>query len=192
MGILKALKRRLLNALMTMLLLCSTSTAAIDSRDRPEKETKLKAFILYQIPKLVIWDVQIARQAKEFRYCILDDPHFAAVLSATVDGKRHQGRDIIVSLFDESEPIDSCRILYVAHDSAFIRKAHDQVSALFDQLIEQGVLVVGGAGDFLNVGGHIKLETHRNRIGLAISRASLVSDYFKISARLTSIGKVID
>ncbi|MBL4789839.1 MAG: YfiR family protein [Kordiimonadaceae bacterium] len=172
-------------AILSSILMAS---AMADSSNRPQKETELKALILFQIPMLVTWDIKIARRAKEFRFCILQDPHLAAILAKQVAGERHQGRRMTVSLYEELTLDKECRIFYVAHDSAFFENDVDRVSALFDQMNDQGTLIVGSAADLLEKGGHINLQTYRNRIRLSVNRAATKNRHFKMSLRLERIG----
>ncbi|MBL4836365.1 MAG: YfiR family protein [Kordiimonadaceae bacterium] len=193
MGILSSLtNRRIRNTLvylLCVLLFAPLHSAVADSSNRPKKETKLKALILYQAPKLIGWQTPAKQEAPVFRYCILDDPYLKQVLTGILDGKKSAGKPIDIVSFDENDPSQNCHILYIAHDSQM--NGNNSAIGLFKRLQDEGVLIVGSNAAIITMGGHVSLNSFRNKIGFEISEDLLLGHQFKLNSRLAGFATII-
>ena len=161
---------------------------AADSSNRPEKETRLKALILYKTPKLISWETPAQRDSKNFRYCIQGDRNFEKVLGGIVAGKLSGGKTIEVKPFDINDGHQICHIIYFGQTSSLNKEAN---SFLLQKLADTGALIVGSHDGFIGKGGHVNLTSFRNRIGFEISEDLISGDRFKLNSRLAGFATII-
>lgn len=150
-----------------------------------EPRGRVEAAFLRNFARYVTWPVSaFAGERAPWTVCVLGADHFGDALERTFEGRREQGRALAVLHDPAPERLRGCQIVYVGHASAGRRRA------VLESLRRLPVLTVGGASDFLQEGGMIRLSAgERIEMGINLDearRASLV-----IPAKMLEVARIV-
>jgi uncharacterized protein DUF4154 len=172
------LRRRV--AVIAALLVASASAGAAPLAVNAS-ENDLKAAFIYNFAKFVEWPVAAATDPLTID--VIDDDPLVAALKRTVEGKRAQGRPIVVRAQTAgSEPPDG--------DIAVIAAASDgQVAWHLDRLKRRPVLTIGDSPRFLQLGGMIQFRRVDSRLQFDINPRAASERGLRISAKLIVLAR---
>ena len=151
----------------------------------PESERDVKAAFLYNFAKFVEWPPEtFADAGSPLVLCVLDDEPFGASLRATVKGETLDSRRLVVRLLRDPRATQGCHVL-------FIGAAEKRLPEILAALRGTGVLTVGGAGDFLERGGMIRLFLEQNRMRFDVNLDAAEQSRLKLSSKLLRLAHAV-
>lgn len=152
---------------------------------QPAREYQIKAVFLYHFAQFVEWPESAfaSRQAPLVIGVLGEDP-FGSFLDETVRGETVNGRQLTVRRFSRAEQVEACHILYVAASE------RSQMAALLPRLRERGILTVGDADRFTQLGGVIQFYTDQNKIRLRINVDAANAGNLRISSKLLRLAEI--
>ena len=152
----------------------------------PDSERDVKAAFLYNFAKFVEWPPEtFADAASPMVLCVLDDEPLGASLRATVKGEKLNERRLVVRLLRDPQATQGCHVLFVGAEKG-------RLPEILASLRGAGVLTVGGAGDFLDRGGMIRLFLEQNRVRFDINLDAAEQSHLKLSSKLLRLARAIN
>lgn len=171
------MRRRTLLAWLPVLLLGSRSGLAMDD------ETQLKAVILGRFASYIDWP-QPSRH-DTFTIALLGGEALAATLERIYRQQRIHGKPVRIRPLRHLSELADCDLLYIDLPTAAARRqAIERAAAL-------GILSVGDALGFAELGGVIQLNVVAQNIRVKINHVAAVRAGFRIAAPLLSIATVL-
>jgi len=126
------------------------------AQPRVLSEAELKARLVYQFALLTEWpSVAFPTNSTNFVIGVLGDQEVFEILNAATN--LVQNRNLQVLLVSDVKDAETCHVLFVSKTSA------SNLALLFAHLRDASVLTVGEGGEFLRMGGMIKLWTDPRR-----------------------------
>ena len=149
------------------------------------KEYEVKAAFLYNFAKFVQWPSNPpSGDSNSILLCVAGDDPFGKALERTVLGKTANGQPFVIQRFGRVENARGCRILFTdSNDERYIR-------SLIAAAGEEGVLTVGDAEKFCELGGIIGFVWEENKVRFQINVEAAQRARLKISSKLLSLAKV--
>jgi hypothetical protein len=171
----------LLTALLCVLL--ATPVWSDNAGEAQRREDRLKAGYLFNFAKFVEWPPSTSRDA--LTVCFAGADGIRDYLAADASGKRVGSRKLVVRSLGESEAPDGCNVLYVDANLP------SEVRASMGRL-QQPMLTVSDARDFLRDGGIIALYSEDKRLRFAVSLQNARRVGLQISSNLLQLGSVVE
>jgi hypothetical protein len=175
---------RFMAAILLGLLALTDLSFAADG-DEPAREYRIKAAYLYNLSKFIEWpEEKTLSNETPFTICVYGHNPFADSLEKL---REHtvKGRSIAIRYVPESQPIDSCQLLFLSRDNAALPKALSTAGT------NAPILSVGDDKNFLANGGLVCLTTENNNVLLDINLTRAKQIGFNISANLLEIAHKI-
>src|ERR1051326_3860693 len=172
--------RRLVNVSCLICLVALTASA----ENIPKDEYKIKAEYLYNFAKLVEWPTNtFTRADSPLQIGVVGDDSFDTLLRDAVKGKKVGGHKIAVQHFSETNPVDSCQILFIH------RSARDQQSDLLKTVAGKSILTVGETEGFLDQGGIIRFVPVDGAVRFEIFLDAAERARLRISSKLLLLAR---
>lgn len=150
-----------------------------------EQRGRVEAAFLRNFARYVSWPPSaFAGDRTPWTVCVLDDDHFGDALERTFEGRTEQGRPFAVLHDPAPERLPGCHIAYLGHASAGRRRA------VLEALRRLPVLTVGGAPEFLQEGGIVRLSAGEHiEMGVNLDEARRAS--LGIPAKVLEVARVV-
>ncbi|MFV1921752.1 MAG: YfiR family protein [Methylotenera sp.] len=171
----KRIHHYLQTILFSILVVASTIAAAVT------KEHAVKAGLIYNITKFVIWPNH-AYQDEKFNFCIVGDDNLNGALEALYD-KLTNGRPIVLRRAIKNNNFKECQILFIANEG--VRNA----KLILKELKKVPILTVSDRKDFINEGGMVGLIRDGNRVGFEVDIAVVKASGLHMSSQLLKLAK---
>jgi hypothetical protein len=162
------------------------SAAPSASSVTPDSERDVKAAFLYNFAKFVEWPPgAFADAASPMVLCVLDDEALGASLRTTVKGETLNNHRLMVRLLRDPQATQGCHVLFVGPEKG-------RLPEILAPLRGSGVLTVGGAADFLDRGGMIRLFLEQNRVRFDINLDAAEHSHLKLSSKLLRLARAVN
>lgn len=158
------------------ILVCATSMAVAVT-----KEHAVKAGLIYNITKFVIWPNH-AYHDEKFNFCVVGDDKLNGALEALYD-KLADGRPIVLRRAISNKNYKECQIVFIALEG--VRNA----KLILNELKHTPILTVSDRKDFINQGGMIGLIRDGNRVGFEVNLDSVKASGLHMSSQLLKLAK---
>ena len=145
-------------------------------------EDRLKAAFIYNFTRFIEWPGTAGKET--LTICVLGKEVLARELG-TIDGKRAQGKRIVVKHLDSDRKSGQCHVLFARVD----RKR--QRLALLNKLETQPILTVSDSRGFAEAGGIVQLFITNNRMRFAINKEAAERAGLTISSKLLSLARIV-
>lgn len=168
---------------LTLLVAATWQTVVV--ADEVERETLIKAAIVYKLAKFVEWpDASFAGPDSPLRLCLLGDTQLATALRAA-EGRAVRGHPVAVGQLEDPSGVDDCHVVYVARDQ------QAQLGRLLTRFNGHPVLSVSEIDDFAHHGGVIGLVRRGKRLGFQVNLRNAQRAGLTVSAPLLELAEVI-
>lgn len=171
----KTIHHYLRYVLFGILVVATTMAAAVT------KEHAVKAGLIYNITKFVIWPNH-AYHDEKFNFCIVGDDNLNGALEALYD-KLADGRPIVLRRTMSNKNFKECQIIFIATEG--VRNA----KLILKELKNVPILTVSDRKDFINQGGMIGLIRDGNRVGFEVDLAAVKASGLNMSSQLLKLAK---
>jgi hypothetical protein len=169
----------------------SPTTALVAQEDEEiaaNREYRIKAAYLYQFGRYVEWPAKaFANPSSPFVIGVLEQDPLLPDLEQIAKIKKIQDRPIQIRRFASPGDIRACNILYLPASLS-----SEKLVEVIRRISGKSTLLVGDAGDILNVGGVMQFAVEDNKIRVLISRKAAEREGLTISAKLLQVARVVD
>jgi hypothetical protein len=176
---LAAITRRLCSSLGLVALAALSAQAQAGSAD----EYSVKAAYLYNFAKFVEWPGEAGSPGTPLVITVFGKDDFAAVLKQTVQGEKVNGREISVRSVSRIEDLRPCHILFLGSSNK------NRLAEVLRATEGAGILTVGEADEFVQLGGVIAFVLEANKLRFEINLGAARRDRLTISAKLLGVAK---
>ena len=174
--------------LILSLLVCGGGLTPLVSEARAEEwslEYQLKAVVLYNFAKFVEWPSNELDGAQiPIVIGILGADPFGPEFGQAVRDKLAQGRHVVVRRYQTPADARNCQILFISSEDA------SSLPEILVALKGRGVLTVGEASDFLQLGGIVRLFLEQGKVRFEINPNKARGAGLKISSQLLSLAHI--
>ncbi len=164
-------------ALFSILVLTSAVADAVT------KEQAVKAGLIYNITKFVIWPTH-AYHDEKFNLCVIGDDNLSGALEALYD-KLADGRPIVLRRTMTKSNFRECQIAFVAS------KGVKNAKQILKELRKSPILTVSDRKDFIKQGGMVGLVRDGNRVGFEVDFAAVKASGLQMSSQLLKLAKQV-
>ena len=155
------------------------------SVDDSDVNAKVKSLFLYQISKYVMWPEEMT--PKDFKIAVYGDyPELISELQKMAAEKKRGDQSYSVENFKKVSDVKDCYMLYFAHG------AEGDISKVMEKIKGRNVLVVTDNDGMIRKGACINFFYEENKQRFEISNENIKGQGLKISAKLSSMARVID
>jgi hypothetical protein len=144
-------------------------------------EYAIKAAFVFKFGKFVKWPNELLENSNEFILCIVGETTQYKSTFMKLNGKKIQGKTVIVKLVESTEDIDYCHIAF------FTNYKKKKISKILSTLMSRGTLTVGEIEGFAAKGGMINFVRKERRIGFEINVEAAESAGLTISSKLVRV-----
>jgi hypothetical protein len=156
------------------------------ARGAQSGERDLKAAFLFNFAKFAEWPAAaFPEPTTPVTLCVLGDDSLGASLEALVKGEKLNDRRLVVRLLRDPQATQGCHVL-------FIGPGRGRLPEILAPLRGTGVLTVGGADDFLDRGGMIRLLLEQNRVRFDINLEAAEQSHLKLSSKLLRLARAVN
>ena len=145
------------------------------------KEHAVKAGLIYNITKFVIWPNHAYHDDK-FNFCIIGDDNLNGALEALYD-KLADGRPIVLRRTMSKKNFKECQIVFIANEGV------ENVKLILKELKNIPILTVSDRKDFIKLGGMIGLIRDGNRVGFEVDLSAVKASGLNMSSQLLKLAK---
>lgn len=144
-------------------------------------EAEVKASHIYNFIQFVEWPQDVWTEGNDLQVCVVGSDRLGAALEP-FDGERVEGRSIRVRRLKAAHEVAAtrCKVLFLARQSG-------DSGLLLRHVPARGVLTVGEAADFTQVGGMIHLYEVRGRLHFRINDRAARRAGLAVSSRLLQL-----
>ena len=173
--------------IMTLLIFCLMTGAAVNGHAAPSGEYLLKAGFLYHFAKFIDWPEEaFADEQSPMILGVLGVDPFDGALDS-IDGKTVRATKIlVVKRFAGIADLEPCHILFIS------RSEQGQAEKILQQLEGTSVLTVSDLDRFARRGGMIRLIKVDNKIRFAINLKVAESAGLVVSSRLLRLANIVE
>jgi hypothetical protein len=173
-------------ALVVMLTTFGVQARAQSATSSDSSEYLIKAGFIYNFAKLVEWPSATSVPGMPITIGVIGNDSFADVLEHTVDGKKIDGRSLVVkSLRWKDYRECSCHILFIAAQES----AHDD--EIIQALKTSPVLTISEVPGFAKRGGIINFTLQDSKVRFEANVDAAKQAGLNISSRLLSLASII-
>jgi hypothetical protein len=142
-------------------------------------EAELEAAYIYNFAKFVEWPAEAISDGR-LTIAVIDDDPMATALTRIVEGKRAQGRPIVVQTGrGHAETAAQIAVIGTLDDAS--------VAWQLDRVRDRPVLTVGHSPRFLQLGGAIRFKSVENRLRFEINATAVAKAGLHMSAQLLEL-----
>jgi len=145
-------------------------------------EYQVKALFLCNFVKYVDWP---AGATGPIIIGILGQDNFNNSLANAVEGKKINGREIVIKHLSAEDNLNDCSILFISSSE------NSQLSEILNKTGTLPILTVGENGSFLQKGGIINFALKEGKIHLQINLSVAQRVKLQISSKLLSVADVV-
>ena len=161
--------------------LFSTLVAASSMAVAVTKEHAVKAGLIYNITKFVVWPSH-AFHSENFNLCVIGDDNLNGALEALY-GKPADGKPLVLRRALTEKNFKECHVAFIASSNESNTK---DILEAFKRL---PILTVSDRQDFINHGGMVGLIRDGNRVGFEVNLAIVRARGLHMSAQLLKLAK---
>lgn len=143
------------------------------------KEQAVKAGIVYNITKFVVWPSNVSDQ---FNLCVFGDDGLNGGLEALY-GKKVNGKPIVLRRDIDRNSAKECQLAFFAKDNS----SND--SEILEQLKHLPVLTVSDKPQFIDDGGMVGLIRDKRRVSFEFDLLAVRAAGLNVSAQLLKLAK---
>jgi hypothetical protein len=166
-----------------VLALAAVCCVLSDDATAAASEHQVKAAFIYNFSRFVQWPGP--ETDKPFIIGVIGKDPFGPVLDEAMQGKRVNGRELVVRRFSRIEGVVNCNILFVASSE------ENNLERILTALHGVPVLTIGEMNQFAERGGMINLITQGNRIRFEINVEAIERGGLKVSSDLLRLAKIV-
>lgn len=167
---------------MAAAVLCLSPAAEAQSEELTEYQ--VKAAFIYNFTKFVEWPAEaFGSPGAALRVCVLGENPIGQELMRTVNGKKVDGRDLIVSIFSEAGLAKGCQVLFIGSGE------RGRTAQVLQNLRGATILTVGESSEFVRAGGIIRFVVDEGKVRFEVNLAASERARLKISAKLLSLAR---
>lgn len=150
------------------------------------KEYQVKAAFLYNFTKFVEWPAdRFAETQRPIVIGLLGRDPFDGELARIVEGRKINGRDIVIRLVASEVEMLSADLIFVSVG----QESH--LRGLVGTLPQAGILTVGESPEFAAAGGMITFVLERDKVRFQINQAASEQAGLKINAQLLKLATTV-
>jgi hypothetical protein len=164
---------------LTLAVIASSPLAA---QTDPASEDRLKAAFVYRFPQFVEWPAGALDGRETLDICVVGPNPFGSTLDELVAGESLNGRRLAVRHLTVAQPIDGCRVLYVAGENR---------RPLLSRVADQPILTVGDSSTFLDDGGIIRLTLVDRRVRFEVNALAAERARLRLSSQLLRLATLV-
>jgi hypothetical protein len=149
-------------------------------------ETQVKSLFLLNFAKYVEWPADaFVTSSAPIIIGLVGDSKLVAELARTVEGKRVDGRSILILPIQTPEDCETCHILFLGgtEKTALVE--------ILNRIKMKPVLTVGETDQFLEQGGVIRFAKKEGKVRLEINLEAARQANLQISSRLLNVADVV-
>jgi len=177
-------KTPLLYLAIGLLLILTLFTPTPGLTEEPSEEQKIKAALIYKLPKFVKWPEEISL-FKTFNICLTGTNTLNDSLSV-LTLRRISGKPITITYPTHHELKNThCQLLFISHSET------DQLDKIISNIGNQHVLTVSDMPSFAENGGGIEIHKKGKRLAFRINNAATKRAGLELSAPLLDMATVI-
>lgn len=171
-------------ALCTTLVLLAATPGLVQAE--VTKEYQVKAAFLYNFTKFVEWPpTRFADAHRPITIGIVGRNPFGDELAKITEGRKINGRDIVIRLVASEAEMLSADLLFVSAGE------EEHLPGLTGTLPQAGILTVGESPRFAAAGGMITFVLERDKIRFQINQAASEQAGLKINAQLLKLATTV-
>jgi hypothetical protein len=149
-------------------------------------EYEVKAAFLYNFIKYVEWPEKVfPSRETPLTIGILGEDPFGDLLDKAIEGKKSNGRKIVVRRHDQLQNLKDCHLIFIS------RSERGRLNALLGELRGATILTVSETERFAERGGIINFKMQGEKVRFEINIKAAESAGLKISSKLLSVATVI-
>jgi hypothetical protein len=149
-------------------------------------EEQARAGFLFQLAQYVQWPRDtFAGDAAPIRFCVVGQDALAPTLETIVQGKRIQGRPILVANLDHPAVLTSCQVAYVGY------RREQQLRELLTRWPYPPTLLVGESSRFAELGGIVNLILRDGRVSFEINTAAAERARLELRSQLLRFARIV-
>lgn len=166
---------------MAWMLLCPAGT--VSAADSPaSKEYQIKAAFIYNFTKFVDWPAAaFPDKGTPIVIGVLGTNPFGGELNAAVEGRRVNGRELIVRPVSTAAEIEAVHVLYIGSSESA------RVPELLRSIRSKAVLTVGEKESFSRDGGVVSFLLEGDKVRFSINMDAAEAAGIKVSAQLQKL-----
>jgi YfiR/HmsC-like len=146
------------------------------------RESKILAGFLYNFSKYVQWPAgTFADDKSPFILCIVDQDSFVLIVEETLNGKKVEGRRVIIQSRKPTDDLNSCNLLYIG------TREQEGVGEVVKSITGKGVLTVGWLDKTSNSKVVINLIKYKNKFKYLVNTDKADQENLQISSRLLQL-----
>jgi len=175
----------LLPAVLALALLSPGPVHAAEADDSDALERKVKAAVLFNLAKFVIWPAdKLPNDGSPLRVCVLKPDPFGSTLVDATQGKVVNGHPLHVTVVGQSAELRSCHIAYTAEQT------EAQLQLTMAALAGGSVLVVHEYHSALR-DGSVRMYISSNKVRFEINAAQAERERLQLSSKLLGLSDVV-
>jgi uncharacterized membrane protein len=163
--------------------LFSTLVAVSSLAAAVTKEHAVKAGLIYNITKFVVWPSH-AYHNEKFNLCVIGDDNLNGALEALY-GKPVDGRPIVLRRAMTKSKLKECQIAFIAN------KGVRNTQQILKTLKNLPILTVSDRPDFIKHGGMVGLIRDGKRVGFEVNLATVKASGLHMSSQLLKLAKYV-
>jgi YfiR/HmsC-like len=148
------------------------------------KEQAVKAGIIYNITKFVIWPSHASSNEEEANLCITSNDDLGGGLEA-LRGKLVSNKPLVLQRVLNDTNIGGCHILFVSSDDA------ENMQKILQKIKYLPVFTVSDSPDFINQGGMVGLVRDGRRVGFEVNLKVVKASGLHIGSQLLKLAKKV-
>lgn len=145
------------------------------------KEHAVKAGLIYNITKFVVWPSD-SRNNEKFNLCIMNSNELGGSLNA-LRGKLVRSKPLVLRRGLNDKVLNACHIAFISGDDA------QKVQEVLEKLRHFPVLTISDNPDFISQGGMVGLVRDGSRLGFEINIKTVDASKLHMGAQLLKLAK---
>lgn len=160
--------------------------ASGQSSDSASSEYLVKAGFIYNFAQLVQWPPAAFSQANSpIVIGILGTDPFGETIDRVVEGKKLEGRSLVVKRLKRGASVKDCNILFVSSSEAA------RLEEVLQNTKNLPILTIGEMPGFAMRGGIINLTVEGNKIRFEVNIEAAKQANLNISSRLLALARIV-
>jgi len=144
------------------------------------------AALLYNVAKFVEWPSKaLPETSPSLVLCILGEDPIGAALDQDLQGKKVNGKELVIKQYREVQDIEGCHILFIGASE------RQRLAEIFHTLNHSSVLTVAHMERFANLGGMINFIIRDNKVQFEINVDAAERAGLKMSSKVLKFAKIV-
>lgn len=145
------------------------------------KEQAVKAGVIYNITKYVVWPSHVSSKEK-FNLCIMGKGKLGGSLNA-LRGKLVKSKPLVLRMRLKGKAINACHVVFIADDDT------QNMQKVLQKISHLPVLTISDHPDFIDQGGMVGLVRDGARVGFEVNLKTVQASGLHIGAQLLKLAK---